>query len=170
MIVTEVIEMGEILRTSDDTIYLTYKDKVYSYVRSRVNREQDAEDIVSTVFLKVYQKLHTYNSDLSSISTWIYTITKNTLTDYYRKEYDHADISEWEDVLSESDEANNAMLESLAFALTSLKDKERELIILHYSFGYSLKAISEKMGMSYINAKVIHSKALSKLRDKMAEE
>ena len=34
--------------------------------------------------------------------------------------------------------------------------------------GYTLKAIAEMMGMSYINAKVIHSKALAFLREKMS--
>lgn len=38
------------------------------------------------------------------------------------------------------------------------------LILLHDYKGMTLKAVADKMGMSYINAKVIHKKALSSLR------
>lgn len=44
------------------------------------------------------------------------------------------------------------------------KARKADLIILHYYKGYTLKRISEMMGMSYINAKLIHTKALSMLR------
>ena len=49
-------------------------------------------------------------------------------------------------------------------ALLALKEKERDLIVLHYYTGYTLKTVAEVMGMSYINAKVIHKKALEGLR------
>ena len=55
-------------------------------------------------------------------------------------------------------------LDALADALLALKEKERDLIILHYYSGHTLKTVAEMMGMSYINAKVIHKKALNALR------
>ena len=55
-------------------------------------------------------------------------------------------------------------LDALADALLALKEKERDLIVLHYYMGHTLKIAAEMMGMSYINAKVIHKKALTGLR------
>ena len=46
----------------------------------------------------------------------------------------------------------------------TLKERERDLILLHYYKGLTLKEVADKMGMSYINAKVIHKKALAALR------
>lgn len=40
-----------------DKIYLDYNEKVTAYVRSRITDPYAAEDVVSEVFLKVYQKL-----------------------------------------------------------------------------------------------------------------
>jgi len=37
-------------------------------------------------------------------------------------------------------------------------------VLLHYDKGMPLKAVADKMGMSCINAKLIHKKALSGLR------
>ena len=58
-------------------------------------------------------------------------------------------------------------LDTLADALLALKEKERDLIILHYYSGHTLKTVAEMMGMSYVNAKVIHKKALSRLQEEM---
>ena len=55
-------------------------------------------------------------------------------------------------------------LDNFADALLTLKEKERDLIVLHYYTGHTLKETAEMMGMSYINAKVIHKKALDRLR------
>jgi len=43
-------------------------------------------------------------------------------------------------------------------------------VLLHYDKGMPLKAVTDKMGMSYINAKVTHKKALSGLRLAMGAE
>ena len=54
--------------------------------------------------------------------------------------------------------------EKLSDALLALKEKARDLIVLHYYTGHTLKEVAEIMGMSYINAKVIHKKSLESLR------
>lgn len=150
-----------------DKIYLDYKEKVTAYVRSRITDPYAAEDVVSEVFLKVYQKLACYDESRASLSTWIYSITRNTVIDYYKKRktqslflYEIEKVEEIPDKMS----AYEARLEDLANALENLSERERDLIILHYYQGYTLKRIAEMMGMSYINAKVIHAKALSALR------
>ena len=61
-------------------------------------------------------------------------------------------------------ELTDDALDSLADALLALKERARDLIVLHYYFGHTLKEVAEMMGMSYINAKVIHKKALESLR------
>lgn len=149
--------------TAAEDIYLSYHDKVSAYVRGKVDNHHDAEDLVSQVFEKVYGKLHTFDETKASLSTWIYTITRNTVTDHFRtcrRELEFADWMDHEDFPAEDpDEA----LDALADALLTLKERERDLILLHYYKGMTLKAVADKMGMSYINAKVIHKKSLSGL-------
>lgn len=150
--------------TAED-LYLQFHDKVAAYVAGKVENRHDAEDLVSTVFLKAYQKLDSYDANKASLSTWIYTISHNAVVDYYRtrrQTVQFADYMEAEDFAAEEpDEA----LERLADALEQLKEKERDLVILHYYKGCTLKKVAELMGMSYINAKVIHKKALTALRN-----
>ena len=54
--------------------------------------------------------------------------------------------------------------EELAAALEKLPQRERDVIILHYYSGISLREISEAIGMSYSNMKIIHRKALAGLK------
>ena len=158
--------MSSVTGTNQDSLYLDYKDKVTAYVRSRIENKYDVEDIVSTVFLKIYQKIDSFDESKASLSTWIYTITRNTVIDYFREIKTHIEfLDEIEaDTLSADSLVDDELLEDLAYALETLSERERDLIILHYYNGYTLKRISEMMDMSYINAKLIHTKALSMLR------
>ena len=145
-----------------EELYLTYHDKVSAYIRGKVENYHDAEDLTAQVFEKAYSKLDTFDETKASLSTWIYTIARNTVTDHFRTRRVHVDMDELYNL--PAPEQDRDALEDLADALMTLKEKERDLILLHYYKGLTLKDVAEKMGMSYINAKVIHKKALSGLR------
>ena len=142
-------------------IYEEFQPKVHAYVRGKIHDPHDAEDLVSAVFMKVVQKLDSFDPAKASVSTWVYTITRNTVTDYFRTRRSMVAL---EDYMVDETELTDDALDSLADALMSLKEKERDLIVLHYYSGHTLKTVAEMMGMSYINAKVIHKKALTSLQ------
>jgi len=150
--------------TATEDIYLAYHDKVSAYIRGKVDNHHDAEDLVSQVFEKVYSKLHTFDEGKASMSTWIYTITRNTVTDYFRSQRRTLEFAEWMDGTDFPEENPDEALEQLADALMTLKERERDLIVLHYYRGHTLKVVAEMMQMSYINAKVVHKNALKQLQ------
>ena len=146
-----------------EQIYLQYHDKVRAYVRSKIQDPHDVEDLVSAVFMKIVQKLDSYDPAKASVSTWVYTITRNTVTDHFRARRALVALEDY--MVDEAPmELGYDALDSLADALLALKERERDLIVLHYYTGHTLKEVAEMMGMSYINAKVIHKKALENLR------
>ena len=149
--------------TNAEQIYLQYHDKVRAYVRGKIQDPHDVEDLVSAVFMKIVQKLDSYDPTKTSVSTWVYTITRNTVTDHFRT---RRTLMTLEDYMADEapEELNDGVLDSLADALLALKEKERSVIVLHYYTGHTLKEVAEMMGMSYINAKVVHKKALDSLR------
>ena len=149
--------------TNAEQIYLQYHDKVRAYVRGKIQDPHDVEDLVSAVFMKIVQKLDSYDPTKASVSTWVYTITRNTVTDHFRT---RRTLVALEDYMADEQlaEITDDALDSLADALLALKERERDLIVLHYYTGHTLKETAEMMGMSYINAKVVHKKALAALR------
>lgn len=153
---------------SKEEIYTKYKDKVFAYIRNHVNSVEDAEDICSDVFVKVYSKLDTFDESKASISTWIYTMTSNTVIDFYRTNHIHSEIPEdlSDETSSVEDEAlNNDALESLAAALEQLPQEQVDIIVLRYYKGLSLQEISLKMHMTYGICKLRHREALGKLKE-----
>lgn len=149
-----------------DEIYLAFKEKVTAYVRGKIGNDHDAEDVISSVFLKISRKIDSFDETKASLSTWIYTITRNTVIDYYKSRKKQLEFMDEMAIAQCSDNPalENELLEQLADALALLRERERDLVILHYYSGYPLKQIAEMMGMSYSNAKVLHAKALSMLR------
>ena len=57
-----------------EQIYLQYHDKVRAYVRGKVRDPHDVEDLVSAMFMKIVQKLDSYDPAMASVSTWVNTI------------------------------------------------------------------------------------------------
>ena len=144
-------------------IYEEFQPKVRAYVRDKIHDPHDTKDLVSAVFMKVVQKLDNFDPAKASVSTWVYTITRNTVTDHFRTRRTLVALEDYM-VDEQPEELTDDTLDSLADALLALKERERDLIVLHYYTGHTLKEVAEMMGMSYINAKVIHKKALESLR------
>ncbi len=152
-----------------EKIYRDYYEKVFGYILSKINNAHDAEDLTADVFVKIYAKLDTFDENKASLSTWIYTVTRNTLTDYYRTRKVFFEMpEEIEDETAVEDEICSAeSLENLANALETLEKWERDIIILHYYSGKTLKEIAEKLGISYSYVKILQNKALEHLRKKL---
>ena len=153
-----------------EKIYLEYREKVFRYVRGRVRNLADAEDVTSEIFLKVQTSLGSYNDEKATLSTWIYTITHNTVCNYYREQSrcalsldENALCSDTDDgVMSEIE--NEILKENLARALETLSEREQDIIVLYYYHEIPLRDIAIKMGITYTNAKFIKHQAISKLK------
>ncbi len=82
---TELVKLT--LANQDNFVYLVdrYKGKLSSYVKRLTNaNNEDAEDILQEVFIKVYLNLNDFNKDLK-FSSWIYRITHNQVISGHRK-------------------------------------------------------------------------------------
>lgn len=152
--------------TEKTAIYTDFYQKVLNYVNSKVQNMTQAEDLTSDIFLKIYEKLDTFDESKSSLSTWIFTITRNTLTDYYRTRKVFSEVPEdfRDDTCIDDELCTSETLETLADALESLDERERDLIILRYYKGMTLTEIAERMDISYSYVKILHNKALSGMR------
>lgn len=152
-----------------DELYPAFRDRVSAYVESRVHIPQDAEDLVSSVFLKVYAALDAYDPGRAALSTWIYRITHNAVCDYYRARARRGETvpledCPWLDASMEEVSDDDELLEALGLAMEALSQRERDVIILRFYKGWPPAKVAEAMGLSYENAKYIQHTALKKLR------
>lgn len=154
-----------------DALYRDYRDKVYGYLYNRTKNPHDAEDLTSCVFIKVYDKLSLFDPDKASISTWIYTITRNTLTDFFRSHgrvvpsEDDAFARIADDHMPALDQLiKGDTLEELAKALEKLPERERDVIIMRFYQDMSPQQVAERLNISNNNARHIQWAALNRLR------
>lgn len=63
-----------------------YQNKVYTFIRSKVNDTELCDDIFQEAFIKIIRKLKTdvYKEEGKFLS-WVIRITHNQIVDYYRK-------------------------------------------------------------------------------------
>lgn len=153
-------------RLDKEKLYSDYHLKVSRYVSSRIQNTCDAEDVVSQVFLKVYKSLDGFDSSKASVSTWIYTITRNTVIDFFRTQNN---LLQLKAEPSSGDKADDRLLraellDELADALEKLDERERNIIILHYYSEKTLAVIAELMDISYSYVKILHKNAINKLK------
>ena len=161
--------MGE--QFSKEQIYKEYKDKVFAYIRNHVNSIADAEDLCEDVFVKIFEKIDTYDENKSRLSTWIYSVTSNTVIDFYRTNHISSEIPEdLSDERSsiEEDYLDQENLEALAGALRELPQEQMDIIVLRYYKGLTLQEVAEKMSLSYGITKLRHREALGTLQRLLA--
>ena len=149
-----------------EKIYTAFYGKVMGYLCARINRRAEAEDLASDVFEKVFTRFDQYDGSKSSVSTWIFTITRNTLIDHYRRTKPTEELDENLSDQSEIDEdlLRSESLEELAAALWRMPQELRDLIVLRYYDNRPLTEVAEMMGLSYGAVKLRHQKALGMLR------
>ena len=70
---------------SEEKLYAEYHDKVFGYILNHTSHREDAEDLTGDVFLKAFRSIESFDDSKASVSTWIFTIMRNTLTDYFRR-------------------------------------------------------------------------------------
>ena len=149
-----------------EALYKEYCGKVRRYIFGKLQNKDDAEDLVSETFLKVYEKYDTFDGELASVSTWIYSITRNTVIDYFRTRRVHSELA---DNLCGEENADDEIIraesiEKLGKALMKLDKRSREIVILRYYKGMTLKDIAARIGISYAYIKILHGSALGILR------
>ncbi len=151
-----------------ESIWEEFSRPLKDFIKSRVNSEQDAEDILQNVFYKIIQSIDQLN-DLDKIHVWIYKITRNAIIDYYRaQKFDYSIKELPEDITFESCDGmnmNDEITHCLKTMIQSLPEKYKEAIILTEFYNLTQKEMGEKLGLSESGAKSRVQRARIKLKE-----
>ncbi len=153
-------------------IYHLYYPRIYNYVRCRVNDRHAVDDLVSRIFEKAFSAINSYDPQKAAFSTWIFTIARNTVIDFYRSE-SRAGFTTLDDALHLADQAQspeeryfkNETRSELLKALARLSQREREIIALKFWSGCGNNEIAGLLEISESNVGVILYRAMRKLKN-----
>lgn len=147
-----------------------YKD-VYLTVFLIVKDEDIAKDLVSDVFIKIYQKLSSYKEDIS-FRMWVKTIANNHCIDYLRKVKRTAEVN-LDDFQMDSNHytENNALsemidnenLKTMYSSINKLKEPYKSIIKMRLD-GKQYKEISKELNINMGTLKAYINFAKRKLQ------
>lgn len=139
--------------------------KIKQYVRHNVRNTEDVQDIVQDVFVKV--QLHkTELRDSEKILGWIYRITRNAITDYYRLRKKEQ-VGVWVEPEQDRHIFNECVEQCLSVLSNELPNTYKEALQLSEKENISQTELAQRWGISYSGAKSRVQRARQLLREKM---
>jgi len=172
-------------KSTDITVAQTVKKfskQLFSFIKGKVNQLEDAEDILQDVWYQ-FSKITNFE-EVDSISGWLYTVTRNKITDLYRKRKpDFLEDLQYEDeegglsikqilLLDDSSNPELALFkemfwEELFKALDELPENQKMVFVMNEIEDHTLQEIATASGE---NIKTIISRkgyAVKHLRKKL---
>lgn len=155
-----------------DQVIQTDFPKVFNYFRYCGLDDDSAEELSARTFEKAWRSRNKYSHEKSAVTTWIITIAKHTLIDYYRTkktEYPIDKLDEKQESGLQKQDLEQEILQTEIFEklrklLFQLPDRERELVALKYGTEMTNRDIAEITGLTESNIGTILHRVVSYLR------
>lgn len=158
-----------------DELYENFFLRIYNYARYRCQSEQEAEDLTSCIFEKVYKKFNTYNPGKAGLEVWVFVIARSVTVDFFRwKKFrsllpfttlQEETLTAPHDNPAENLEQDNEE-KQLQEILQILSAQEREILNLHYYQHLKQTEIATIMNLTQSNVGVILHRAVKKIKMK----
>ena len=127
-------------------IYDAYANMIYRLFLGRVHRHQDAEDLTSDFFLKLWNSASYYREGTGH-KCWMNTIARNMAVDFQRKNRDipvEDAAEEYAQQLTSKEDTEETVLGDMRSTqlLSSLSEDEREIVQLHLAAELTFREIA----------------------------
>ncbi len=151
-------------RSKFEAIYQEYKGLMYHVAYARLRHEQDAEDAVHHVFVKIAENIKNIEPVSPKTKQLVVTMVDNRVTDIFRVRSRHpiaAYNEELQSRLSTELEGEDLVTE----CIMELPEQQRMVIWMKYVQGYTLREIAKALDISLAWAQKIDQRAKKKLEE-----
>ncbi len=157
-----------------DKVYQLYSHKLFSFVFRILKNEDEAEDIVQEVFVKIWESRERLG-DFKLLNSYIFTIAYNQSIDLIRKRIHNSKYLEHlknASILQESvsiitDVEFNELSNQVDGLIQNLPERQKQVYLLHREEGLTYPEIAERLGISKNTVENHMVKALKYLRENM---
>ncbi|MFY9150497.1 MAG: RNA polymerase sigma-70 factor [Prolixibacteraceae bacterium] len=157
-----------------DQIYKQYSHNLFSFVFKILKNEDEADDIVQEVFVKIWESREKLG-DYKLLNSYIFTIAYNNSIDLIRK---RINSSKYLDHLKNSSviEITPTTISEIEFnelniqvgkLIANLPERQKHVYLLHREDGLTYTEIAEQLGISKNTVENHMVKALKYLRQNM---
>lgn len=144
--------------------YEKTKTAVYGFALSLLKNAHDAEDIMQSTYVNVYQAVASYEKQGKPMA-WVLTITKNLCFEKMRKLKREAvlpEFSEYSVKFSEQMNVDDKLL--IEFYLNALKLNERKIVVLHIVAGLKHREIADLLNIPLGTVLATYQRAIRKTK------
>ena len=151
-------------------LYDHYFESVYRFTAFRVPDEM-AEDLVADIFVKAWEKIHTYKVQKSvPFGAWLFRIARHTVIDAYRAQQQTEEVPE---DMEDTDELNRAetrvkrqhLLKMVRGAMDELPKRYQDVLHLSYIAELPSDEVARVLRMRNGAARTLKFRALKKLEE-----
>lgn len=155
-----------------DQLFSQYYNEALLFTISLCRNRTVAEDIVSDAFFKA---LSMADDSIRDFKPWLLRVCRNEFISLCRRDSRYTGEEIPEDIADEREEVIESIIRreeyrSLYRAIELLPGMQKEAVMLFYFSGLPVKSISEIIGKSEANTKVLLCRAREKLRKIMEED
>ncbi len=181
-VLTIPIEMSAERNNNITQTFKKLSDRLFSFIKQRVNSNEDAEDILQDVFYQFAGN----TEPIEQASSWLYKVARNKITDSYRKhklpladdilssaEGDDT-MMDWKEILMpaesnpETEYLRSIFWEALQGALAELPVEQSEVFVQNEIEGIAYKEIEMQTGVSVATLISRKRYAVLHLRDRLS--
>ena len=162
LIYLQTIETDE-EKSKFEEIYRTYRGLMYHVAFERMHHEQDAEDAVHHVFMKIAENIKIIEPVSPRTKQLVVTMVNNHVTDVFRSRGRHPTAAFDDESLSRLSTNTLEGEDLLTECILKLPEQQRMVIWLKYVYGYNLHEIAKLLGISLSWAQKIDQRAKKKL-------
>ena len=134
-----------------------YQSQIYTFIRKQVKETEIAKDLTQETWLKAFRAIKTFRGN-SAFASWLYRIAENVCTDYFRKQQKAQNIESLHTInerrITETHPESYRDLERqelrvyLRAAIQRLIDTRKQVFLLYYAQGLSIKQITTRLNRS----------------------
>lgn len=173
--VREVRENGD--QESFEKIFKTYYKRLHGFAYSFVEQAESAEDIVQSVFLRIWMQKEHWNPP-GTVKHYLFTAVKNEALNILRHEKIIIDAEEevirsfkeyeWKNEFNESVDREEVRIK-IESGINKLPPRCRQIFLLNRRSGLTYIEIAEYLGVSINTVNTQMGRALKSLRDYLAD-
>ncbi len=172
-----LVEAAKQDRAAFGVLYYRYASRVYKYLRTRLDNDDDAADLTQQVFLQAFTALPKYKNRGVPFSAWLFRIAANTVTNVRRRKHSTIElekIPENQHPLAEQS-VEGAILRNEAVLriqrlLNDLESSYREVVLLRFIAGLTVREIATVLEKSEATVYRYLSDALNILKERIDDE
>lgn len=151
--------------STTEQIWRDFSTPLASFIRRRVASEQDAQDLLSDVFLRLQERALELEH-IADPSAWLYRITRNAITDHHRRTHSGRSVELDDDLPERLDEGSvSELAHCLEELMETLPEDDRQSL-RRIASGLTQEELAQREGLTSSGAKSRVQRARRRLIDR----